>query len=114
MSLAGTFNVGSRLDRVRYIANIEMPLVCPGFLALVLEALGLQWLGFVRSVDTVCVDIYSQNVVVLNEYPVLSIIFYDNVFRGQAGHPATRASWPPQKTYQKLENSYFNISTTTQ
>jgi len=28
----------------------------------------------VRSVDTVWVDVYSRNVIVLNEYPVLSII----------------------------------------
>jgi len=32
MSLAGTFNVGSRLDRLGFIANIEMPPVSPCFL----------------------------------------------------------------------------------
>ena len=35
-SLAGTFNVESRLDQV---INIEIPLISPGFLVVVLEAL---------------------------------------------------------------------------
>ena len=35
-SLAGTSNVESRLDRV---INIEIPLISPGFLVVVLEAL---------------------------------------------------------------------------
>ena len=60
MSLAGTFNVGSRLDRVRFIVNIEIPLISPGFLVVVvLEALGLRWLGFVRFVNTVRINLLS-------------------------------------------------------
>lgn len=60
MSLAGIYNVG-RLDRVRFVVNIEIPFVSPGFLGVVvLEALGLRLLDFVMSVGTLRINIIAK------------------------------------------------------